>query len=108
MKPDQDRLRAVFNQLERRIEDRWGIPVHIQDVPNPFTGDLDGEQIMVDDDLDVEDVVFRLIHLFGRTVRWNVSRSFWQGGPPPPLVMPLAIPGFQPIQWLSRYQGTVV
>lgn len=46
MKPDPDYLRAVFNRLERMIEDRWDIPVHIQDVPNPFTGDLDGEQIM--------------------------------------------------------------
>ena len=45
MTPDPDRLRAVFNQLEREIEDRWGIPVRIQDVPNPFTGDLDKTDI---------------------------------------------------------------
>ena len=160
------------------IEDRWGIPVHIQDVPNPFTGDLDGEQIMVDYDVDIEDAVFILIHLFGHTVQWNASaesrrvallqpttwtddqlqaamdyeqeaaryslqlvheagfddldqwisdfaacdaaylrhfyrtgekqafRSFWQDGTP--LVLPLAIPDFQPTRWLSRYQGTVV
>jgi hypothetical protein len=176
--PDPDHLRAVFNRLERLIEDRWGIPVHIQDVPNPFTGDLDGEQIMVDYDLEIEDAVFILIHLFGHTVQWNVSaesrsvgflrpatwtddqlraamdyereacryslqllhdagihdldqwisdfaacdcayllhfyrtgekrafRSFWQDGTP--LVPPLGIPEFQPTQWLSRYQGTVV
>ena len=73
MTPDPDHLRAVFNRLERMIEDRWGVPVHIQDVPNPFTGDLDGEQIMVDYDLDIEDGVFILIHLFGHTVQWNVS-----------------------------------
>lgn len=73
MTPDPDRLRAVFNRLERLIEDRWGVPVHIQDVPNPFTGDLDGEQIMIDYDLDIEDAVFILIHLFGHTVQWNVS-----------------------------------
>jgi hypothetical protein len=71
--PDPDHLRAVFNRLERTIEDRWEIPVHIQDVPNPFTGDLDGEQIMVDYDLDIEEAVFILIHLFGHTVQWNVS-----------------------------------
>jgi hypothetical protein len=73
VKPDQDRLRAVFNRLERMIEERWSIPVIIRDVPNPFTGDLDGEQIMVDYDLDIEDAVFILIHLFGHTVQWNVS-----------------------------------
>jgi hypothetical protein len=71
--PDPDHLRTVFNRLERTIEDRWGIPVLIQDVPNPFTGDLDGEQIMVDYDLEIEDAVFILIHLFGHTVQWNVS-----------------------------------
>jgi hypothetical protein len=71
--PTPDRLRVVFNRLERVIEDRWGIPVRIQDVPNPFTGDLDGEQIMVDYDLEIEDAVFILIHLFGHTVQWNVS-----------------------------------
>jgi hypothetical protein len=178
VKPDQDYLRAVFNRLERMIEDRWSIPVVIRDVPNPFTGDLDGEEIQVDYDLDIEDAVFILIHLFGHTVQWNVSaearsvgflkpttwtddqlraamdyeseaaryslqlvhdagfrdldqwisdfaacdsaylmhfyqtgekrpfRSFWRDGTP--LVPPLAIPDFQPVRWLSRYQGTVV
>lgn len=178
MKPDPEYLRAVFNRLERLIEDRWSVPVRIQDVPNPFTGDLDGEQIMVDYDLDIEDAVFILIHLFGHTVQWNVSahsrdvaflspstwtddqlaaatayeheaagyslqllheagvhdldgwvsdfaacdlcylmhfyktgeklplRSFWQDGTPVLAARP--IPDFQPTQWLSRYQGTVV
>jgi hypothetical protein len=73
VKPDPDYLRAVFNRLERMIEDRWEVPVHIQDVPNPFTGDLDGEQIMVDYDLEIEDAVFIVIHLFGHTVQWNQS-----------------------------------
>jgi hypothetical protein len=75
MTPDPDYLRAVFNRLERLIEDRWEVPVHIQDVPNPFTGDLDGEQIMVDYDLEIEDAVFILVHLFGHTVQWNASEE---------------------------------
>ena len=68
-----DRLREVFDWIEPLIEQRWGIPVRITDVPNPFTGDLDGEAILVDHDLDIEDAVFILIHLFGHTVQWNVS-----------------------------------
>jgi hypothetical protein len=73
VRPSDERLREVFDIVERHVEDRWGIPVHIQDVPNPFTGDLDGQQIMIDYDLDIEDAVFILIHLFGHTVQWNVS-----------------------------------
>lgn len=73
--PDPDYLRTVFDRTERMIEDRWSIPVIIQDVPNPFTGDLDGEQIMVDYDLEVHEALFILVHLFGHTVQWNVSEA---------------------------------
>jgi hypothetical protein len=75
VRPDPAHLRAVFNRLERLIEERWSVPVRIRDVPNPFTGDLDGEQILVDFDVEIEDAVFILIHLFGHTVQWNVSED---------------------------------
>ena len=71
--PSSAYLRTVFDRVERMVEDRWSVPVRIKDVPNPFTGDLDGEQIMVDYDLEIEEAVFILIHLFGHTVQWNVS-----------------------------------
>src|SRR5436190_20476171 len=71
--PTSARLRAVFDRVEEMIERRWQIPVRITDVPNPFTGDLDGAQIAVEFDLEIEDAVFILIHLFGHTVQWNVS-----------------------------------
>lgn len=69
------RLREVFDTVERIIEDRWHIPVTISDVPHPFTGDLDGERIAVDHDVELEDAVFILVHLFGHTVQWNVSED---------------------------------
>ena len=72
---DRVRLREVFDGVERLVEHRWGIPVSISDVASPFTGDLDGERIMVDYDLEVEEAVFILIHLFGHTVQWNLSES---------------------------------
>ena len=68
-----ERFREVFNLLERHIEERYGLPVVITDVPDPFTGDLDGEKILVDYDLNAEDALFILVHLFGHTVQWNVS-----------------------------------
>jgi hypothetical protein len=68
-----DRFQEVFNRVERLIEDRYGLPVAITDVTDPFTGDLDGSQILVDYDLDAENALFILVHLFGHTVQWNVS-----------------------------------
>jgi hypothetical protein len=68
-----ERFREVFNRLERLIEERYRLPVIITDVPDPFTGDLDGEKILVDHDLDAEEALFILVHLFGHTVQWNVS-----------------------------------
>ena len=69
------RLQAVFDLVEKCIEERWHIPVSIRDVPNPFTGDLDGHAIHIDFDLDIDEALFILLHLFGHTVQWNVSEQ---------------------------------
>jgi hypothetical protein len=66
-------LQAVFDRLERHIETKYGIPVHIKDVPNPFTGDLDGAEIHIDWEEDTAGALFLLVHLFGHTVQWNLS-----------------------------------
>ena len=72
--PTRDgRFRDAFNEVERHIEQRYGLPVVITDVTDPFTGDLDGATILVDYDLTAEDALFILVHLFGHTVQWNVS-----------------------------------
>lgn len=68
-----ERFLQVFNVLERHIEDRYDVPVRIKDVPDPFTGDLDGREIHVDHDQDAESALFAIIHLFGHTVQWNLS-----------------------------------
>jgi hypothetical protein len=73
--PDE-RFLEVFDQLERRIEDRWNVPVRINDVANPFTGDLDGAEIQIDYDLTAEEGLFILVHLFGHTVQWNLSETY--------------------------------
>jgi hypothetical protein len=71
--PLDDRFREVFNLVEPHIENRYGIPVIIKDVPYPFTGDLDGAEIHVDHFEDIENALFIMAHLFGHTVQWNVS-----------------------------------
>ncbi len=72
-RPDRERCVTAFAAVERLIEARYGVPVVISDVPAPFTGDLDGAEIRVDYDLDAEDALFIVVHLFGHTVQWNVS-----------------------------------
>lgn len=71
--PTADRFREVFGLLEDLVERRYGIPVVLADVPEPFTGDLDGAEIKVDWQNEPEDALFILVHLFGHTVQWNVS-----------------------------------
>ena len=71
--PDDDRCREAFNRVEALIERRYGVPVIIADVADPFTGDLDGAEIKIDHDLPAEEALFILVHLFGHTVQWNLS-----------------------------------
>jgi hypothetical protein len=70
---DESRFREVFNQLEPYIERRYGIPVVIRDVTDPFAGDLDGAEIQVDYDQSAEDALFIVAHLFGHTTQWNTD-----------------------------------
>src|SRR3954470_24288208 len=71
--PPEERLRAAFNILEKHVETKYGIPIRIRDVPNPFTGDLDGAEIHVDYAEDIESALFIIAHLFGHTVQWNTD-----------------------------------
>jgi hypothetical protein len=73
--PPEDQLRAAFNVLEKHVETKYGVPIRIRDVPNPFTGDLDGAEIHVDYDEDIESALFIIAHLFGHTVQWNTDEA---------------------------------
>jgi hypothetical protein len=73
VRPNDERFIEVYNAVQAHVEFRYGIPVMISDVPNPFTGDLDGAEVHVDYENPLEDAVFILVHLFGHTVQWNLS-----------------------------------
>lgn len=73
LKPSVERFRHAFNVLEKFVEDRYAIPIRISDVPEPFTGDLDGAEIHIDYDLHPEEGLAILAHLFGHTIQWNLS-----------------------------------
>ena len=96
--PD-DSFQRAFNQVERYIEERYHLPVVITDVPDPFTGDLDGATILVDYDLDAEEALFILVHLFGHTVQWNVSPAHRALG-----VLEVREPSDELLASLARYE----
>ena len=70
---DPSRFATAFTIVTTLIETRYGLPVDVDDVPAPFTGDLDGERILVDDELSSENALFIVAHLFGHTVQWNTN-----------------------------------
>ncbi len=71
----EPRFREVFDLVQTHLDNKYEIPVIISDVPNPFTGDLDGAEIRIDYDLNAEDSLFILVHLFGHTAQWNLSAA---------------------------------
>src|SRR5688572_4547752 len=73
-------FKTAFDLVERRVEDRYGIPVSISDVLDPNTGDFDGVRIQIDFDQELDSALFVLVHLFGHTVQWNISAEYRELG----------------------------
>ncbi len=70
------RMKEAFDKIERHIEDVYSIPVSINDVVHPNTGDFDGTKIELDHDQELDSALFVLVHLFGHTVQWNISAEY--------------------------------
>jgi hypothetical protein len=60
-------------RVEEHIERHYGIRVVTRDIPDPLTGDLNGEEIDIDFAVTAEQKLFLLGHLFGHTVQWNTN-----------------------------------
>ena len=60
-------------RTQKHLESFYGIRVVTRDIPDPLTGDLDGEEIDIDYAVTPEQRLFLLGHLFGHTVQWNVD-----------------------------------
>lgn len=73
-------FKEAYDRAERRVEDRYAIPVSISDVVGPNTGDFDGTRIQVDYNQELESALFVLVHLFGHTVQWNLSAEYRELG----------------------------
>lgn len=66
---------SCSNTLECYLVRKYRIPVLVYDVPDPFTGDLNGQEIHIDYALSNEDKLFLIAHLFGHTVQWCMKPS---------------------------------
>src|SRR6188472_3951144 len=73
MVPSSDYLDAVRARAVAEIQNRYGLKVVTTDVAAPFTGDLDGVQIVVDYELPSDESLFVTVHLFGHSVQWNTD-----------------------------------
>jgi hypothetical protein len=60
-------------RVRERIERAYRVRVVTRDLPAPWTGDLDGAEIVVHAGLGAEERLFLLAHLFGHTVQWNTQ-----------------------------------
>ena len=73
MQPSNELFESVRQRAVREIEDRYRIQVIVADVPAPFTGDLDGVSIVIDNALPPDESLFITVHLFGHSVQWNTD-----------------------------------
>jgi hypothetical protein len=67
-------------RVQKQLEKVFGIRVVTRDIPDPLTGDLDGEEIDIDYAVTPEQRLFLLAHLFGHTVQWNTDASKFEIG----------------------------
>ena len=67
-------------RTQKHIEGTCGIRVVTRDIPDPLTGDLNGDEIHIDYAVTPEQRLFLLAHLFGHTVQCNVDPSLFELG----------------------------
>jgi hypothetical protein len=67
-------------RTQKHIEGTYGIRVVTRDIPDPLTGDLNGDEIHIDYAVTSDQRLFLLAHLFGHTVQWNVDPSSFELG----------------------------
>jgi hypothetical protein len=73
-------FKEAFDRVELAVEGKFRIPVRIGDCRDPFTGDFNGEEIILDHAVDLEAALFILAHLFGHTVQWVTDPGLRQLG----------------------------
>jgi hypothetical protein len=112
--PTQQRFEEALALLKSRVEDHYGISVRSIDVAAPFSGDLDGQEILHETgirdldqwlaDLSASDVTY-LEHYYATGIKGALAdfRKTRQ-----PLLDPLRIPEIKPQRLSFRTDGVVI
>src|SRR6202049_5266777 len=74
MRPSKPYLSSLLPRVRERIESHYGIAVSFVAIAPPFTGDLDGAEVRIDETHESDAAFFTLAHLFGHTVRSEERR----------------------------------
>lgn len=74
MKPELE-FKNTTNAVVAHIDKTYGVRVVWRDLPEGVTGDLDGEEIVLDIKNDPETELYVALHLFGHTTQWNTDEE---------------------------------
>lgn len=69
------RFQKAFDDIKRVVEERYGIPVIVGHIRQGFSGDLNGAEIFINEDITSKHKLFNLLHLFGHTIQWAVRED---------------------------------
>jgi hypothetical protein len=98
---DVERFHAVYEMALPVVEGKYGLHVVVDDIPAPFTGDIDGASIYIDSGLDAEEALFLLLHLFGHSVQWNTDADARSLG-----LLAVRGPSEELLAQLAKYENT--
>lgn len=66
-------LQSTYDAVATYFLAEYGIAARTAALERPVTGQFDGKSITLSTELDVENQLFVLLHLFGHIVQWNTS-----------------------------------
>ena len=68
-------FQKAFDDVQKVVEERYGVPVGVVQMQHGFSGDLNGLAIFINEAVGWKQRLFNLSHLFGHTVQWAVRED---------------------------------
>ena len=73
-------FQEVFEKIKKVIAKRYGIATIVGPMRGGFSGDLNGVEIFINENIGWEHRLFNLLHLFGHTIQWAVRKDGYDLG----------------------------